>query len=68
MILKQWTSEIEQTMEKFKCPCGYIYDPARGCEQNSIPPGTSFEEVPDDWLCPYCGYEKEFFNLLENDD
>lgn len=55
-------------MDSYKCPCGYIYDPDEGCKQNKIPPGTPFEELPDDWICPYCGYEKEYFNKLVNGD
>jgi rubredoxin len=55
-------------MKKYKCPCRYIYDPYVGCMQNKIPPGTPFEDVPDDWLCPFCGYEKEFFTVVNDCD
>jgi rubredoxin len=48
-------------MKKFRCPCGYIYDPDDGEPQYRIPPGTSFEDLPDDFICPRCGYEKEYF-------
>jgi rubredoxin len=49
-------------MEKWQCTiCGYIYDPAIGDPDNAISPGTPFEELPDDWLCPECGAEKDQF-------
>ncbi|NME36143.1 MULTISPECIES: rubredoxin [Fusobacterium] len=49
-------------MKKWKCePCGYIYDPALGDEENGIAPGTSFEDLPEDWVCPICGLGKEVF-------
>jgi rubredoxin len=39
----------------YKCNvCGYIYDPATGDPDNGVPPGTPFEKVPDDWVCPEC--------------
>ena len=53
-------------MEKWEClVCGYIYDPAEGDSEGEIPPGTPFEELPDDWVCPECGAEKEMFEKLE---
>jgi len=51
----------ETTMQKFECPCGYIYDPAEGDLENGIEPGTAFQDLPDDWVCPKCGAEKEHF-------
>ncbi len=53
-------------MEKWEClACGYIYDPAVGDPDNDIPPGTAFEDLPDDWVCPECGAEKDMFEKLE---
>ena len=50
-------------MQKYKCVfCGHVYDPAIGDEKNGFPPGTAFEDLPDNWKCPGCGAEKEFFN------
>lgn len=43
--------------------CGEIYDEALGNE--SAPPGTRFEDLPDDWTCPICGATKDTFILLE---
>ena len=41
--------------------CGYEYDPAEGDPENGIPPGTPFEDLPDDWACPICGAGTEDF-------
>jgi len=48
-------------MEKWECPCGYIYDPAEGDVDHGVDPGTPWEKLPDDWVCPLCGAEKEAF-------
>ncbi len=48
-------------MDKWVCTvCGYIYDPAVGDTANNIAAGTSFESLPEDWVCPECGVGKEF--------
>ena len=53
-------------MKKYECqPCGYIYDPAIGDPDNGIAPGTSFEDLPDDWSCPICGVDKGEFEEAE---
>ena len=53
-------------MEKWQCLiCGYIYDPAAGDPDNGIAPETSFEDLPDDWLCPECGAGKDQFEKLK---
>lgn len=41
--------------------CGYVYDPAIGDEENGIDPGTLFNKLPEDWICPLCGEEKDQF-------
>uniref|UniRef100_A0A7C3RRV5 Rubredoxin n=1 Tax=Dictyoglomus thermophilum TaxID=14 RepID=A0A7C3RRV5_DICTH len=49
-------------MTKYRCiVCGYIYDPEEGDPHGNIPPGTPFEEIPDDWVCPVCGADKSMF-------
>jgi rubredoxin len=49
-------------MGKYVCTvCGYIYDPAVGDPENDIAAGTSFEDLPDDWVCPVCGATKNQF-------
>jgi rubredoxin len=52
-------------MQKWECPCGYIYDPAVGDEDNGVAPGTAWEDVPEDWVCPLCGAEKESFSKID---
>jgi len=53
-------------MKKYICPsCDYIYDPALGDPDSGIVPGTAFEDIPDDWVCPDCGLAKEDFVVLE---
>ncbi len=48
--------------KKFKCTaCGYVYDEEAGDPSNGIDPGTTFADLPDDWVCPICGTEKEDF-------
>ena len=48
-------------MKKYVCPCGYEYDPAVGDPDNGIAPGTAWEDVPADWVCPVCGLGKDSF-------
>ena len=53
-------------MDKWEClVCGYIYDPAEGDPDAGIEPGTAFEALPDDWLCPDCGAGKDMFEKVE---
>lgn len=53
-------------MDKYLCvPCGYIYDPELGDPDNGIEPGTPFEDIPEDWVCPICFAEKELFEKVE---
>lgn len=52
-------------MEKWECMvCGYVYNPADGDPDGDIPPGTSFEDLPEDWTCPDCGVGKDKFKKL----
>jgi len=44
--------------------CNYEYDPAEGDPDSGIPPGTPFEDLPDDWECPICGATKEDFEAV----
>ena len=49
-------------MQKYECSvCGYVYDPDVGDEENGIAPGTSFDDLPADWVCPQCGVGKDMF-------
>ncbi len=52
-------------MKKYKCMfCEYVYDPAVGDPDNGVAPGTSFEQLPEGWVCPVCGVGKEDFEPL----
>ncbi|MGD8366345.1 MAG: rubredoxin [Desulfobacterales bacterium] len=49
-------------MDRYVCTvCGYVYDPEQGDPDNGVEPGTKFEDLPDDWVCPICGAEKSDF-------
>ena len=53
---------MERGMEKYVCiVCGYVYDPEKGDPDSSTKPGTPFEQLPDDWVCPVCGAGKDQF-------
>ena len=53
-------------MQKWICVvCEWVYDPAEGDPTQGVEPGTSFDDLPDDWVCPACGVGKEDFSLLE---
>ncbi len=48
---------------KYVCDvCGWEYDEALGDPDNGIEPGTKFEDLPDDFVCPVCGVDKESFS------
>lgn len=52
-------------MDKYECSvCGYVYDPAQGDPDNGVAPGTKFEDIPEDWVCPTCGAPKSEFNKI----
>ncbi|MFC1940554.1 rubredoxin [Chloroflexota bacterium] len=58
--------EASTKMAKYKCSvCGWIYDPEVGDEEGGIAPGTPFEKLPDDWVCPVCGAAKSDFEKIE---
>ena len=50
-------------MGKYECDvCGYVYDPAEGDPDVGVAAGTSFEDLPEDWVCPVCGAGKDQFS------
>jgi rubredoxin len=58
--LEPFNPENMPTQPKYKCTiCGHVYDPAVGDPDSGIAPGTPFEEIPSDWVCPICGVGKE---------
>lgn len=55
----------DNKMDKYECSaCGYIYDPEIGDPDNGIDPGTSFEDLPESWVCPICGVPKDMFEKV----
>lgn len=55
-------------MKRYRCTyidCGYVYDPRVGEPGLGIEPGTAFEDLPIDWVCPDCGATKDYFEVDE---
>ena len=53
--------------KRYQCMvCSHIYDPAQGDPDTGIAPGTRFEDIPDDWVCPDCGATKADFSPMED--
>ncbi len=53
-------------MQSYVCEiCNYVYNPETGDEDTGIAPGTSFKDIPEGWLCPICGAEKDQFSPVE---
>lgn len=53
-------------MKKYRCIiCGYFYDPEEGDPDSGIKPGTLFEDLPNDWVCPVCGVSKKDFVIVD---
>jgi rubredoxin len=53
-------------MKKYICDaCGWVYDPEKGVPEAGIEPGTSFEDLPDDFICPECGVGKDEFSPMD---
>ncbi len=44
--------------------CGHVYDPSEGDPAQDIPPGTVFESLPEEWICPVCGSHKDLYEEL----
>jgi rubredoxin len=45
--------------------CGFIYNEEEGLLEEGIPPGTRWDEIPEDWVCPDCGVTKADFEMIE---
>lgn len=53
-------------MGRYRCTvCNYVYDPEKGDPDGGINPGTRFEDLPEDWVCPLCGAGKDVFEKDE---
>ena len=55
-------------MDKYVCKvCKYVYDPEKGDPKSGVAPGTAFEDLPDDWVCPKCHISKKMFKKLTSE-
>lgn len=62
-VCKEVLTLKPKIMSKYVCDmCGWEYDPAEGCPEAGIAPGTPWEQVPDDFVCPICGVGKDQFS------
>ncbi|WXG44205.1 MAG: flavin reductase [Promethearchaeati archaeon SRVP18_Atabeyarchaeia-1] len=62
---KPSASAAPAKMARYQCSvCGYVYDPAKGDPDSGVKPGTPFEKLPDDWVCPVCGAAKTEFSKI----
>lgn len=53
-------------MQKYVCDvCGYIYDPVEGDPDNGVQPGTAFDALPEEWVCPLCGVPQSEFSPID---
>lgn len=63
---KKETIKRNDVLKKYRCKvCGYIYEPEKGDPDNGIKPGTPFQDVPEDWVCPECGVNKNQFEEIK---
>ena len=53
-------------MPRYQCRiCGHVYDPTIGDPRAKAPPGTAFEDLPEDWVCPDCGAPRSMYQQLQ---
>ena len=53
-------------MKQYMCViCGFVYEEEKGWSEDGIEPGTKWEDVPADWVCPECAATKEDFEMVE---
>jgi len=58
--------EEKAIQDRYICvECGYVYDPAQGDHMNAIAPGTSFHDLPGEWVCPMCYAPEDKFDPLD---
>ena len=56
-------------MSKYVCDlCGYEYESDKGDVENGVAPMTHFEDLPENWVCPWCGAGKEYFLQIEENN
>ena len=62
---RHFSKKGEERMDKYACQvCGYTYDPVKGDPENGVNPGTKFEDLAGDWVCPLCGAPKDMFEKV----
>ncbi len=53
-------------MKRYRCMiCDWIYDETLGAPDEGLAPGTKWEDIPEDWVCPLCGASKDQFDMIE---
>lgn len=63
VIVRIGLKQKKSIMKSYVCDvCGWEYDPEVGDPEHGIAPGTAFEDLPDDWVCPLCGVGKDEFS------
>lgn len=64
-LINSEKEEDSLKMEKYRCIiCDYIYDPKAGDPDHGVSPGTRFEDLPADWVCPECGAPQDQFEKI----
>jgi rubredoxin-NAD+ reductase len=67
-VNSRFYGKTEGLMKKWQCiVCGFIYDEAEGNEDEGFAPGTRWEDISEDWICPDCGVSKADFEMVEID-
>ncbi len=57
---------MTSTWHQWQCiVCGFIYDEEKGLPEEGIAPGTRWDEIPEDWVCPDCGVSKQDFEMIQ---
>jgi len=66
VLTPPYGSAEDAHVKKWQCMvCGFIYDEESGLPEEGLAPGTRWDEIPDDWMCPDCGVGKEDFEMIE---
>lgn len=57
---------VAARMKSYMCViCGFVYEEEKGRPEEGIPPGTTWEKIPENWKCPDCGAGKSDFEMIE---
>ncbi len=58
-------ADADQALKRLLClGCGFLYDEALGLPEHGLAPGTRWDDVPADWVCPDCGAPKHLFEMV----